>query len=379
MAVTVSNILELPSFKNAVVLAGHSSLDTPVYQVSISDSPLTDVDDVISRPGDFYLSEFYFAKDSEEDMFAYLDPIIKAGGSGICIVDEFIKSLPHSVIDFCNENNFPVILNSVNIPYAVMIREIMEMIIMEGQNTLIANGVYSILNGTIDLHSQLRVMNNINPNFHSNITVFYVTLKDPDKSPKDIRDFFNRDFSSSGVIFKNGVLGIISYKSADKADSQIKYYIEKLMEFNNIRSIGVSDPAVKINDVSKAFNQAIAAADFSSDEEDIVFHYRNLGITKLFMLLAGNPELENFCSDIIGTLQDYDHNHNSQLFETMCIYRQCGYQHKDAAKLLFVHENTIRYRINKAKEIITEKAPRDDFRETFSIALKCKAILDRNK
>lgn len=379
MAVTVSNILELPSFKNAVILAGHSSLDTPVYQVSISDSPLTEVDDTISRPGDFYLSEFYFAKDSEEDMFTYLDPIIKAGGSGICIVDEFIKGLPPSVIDFCNERNFPVILNSVNIPYASMIREIMEMIIMDGQNTLIANGVYSIITGTIDQQSQLRVMTNINPNFHNYITVFYVTPTDHDKSLRDIRDFFNRNHSSSGIIFKNGVLGIISHTAADKADSQIEYYIDKLKGFDYIKSIGISDPAHKIIDVSKAFDQAITAADFISGKEDIVIRYSELGITKLFMLISDHPELENFCDDIIGSLQKYDEQHNSQLFETMCIYRQCGYQHKDAAKLLFVHENTIRYRISKAKEIITEKAPRDDFRETFSIALKCKAILDRNK
>ena len=255
----------------------------------------------------------------------------------------------------------------------------MEMIIMEGQNTLLAIGIYSIIEGTIDINSQMRVMNNINPNFHSSITVFYVTMKDPGKSLNDTRDLFNRDISSSGIIFRSRVFGIISHSTADKADPQIKYYIEKLKSCNNIRSIGISDPAIRMKDVSIAFNQAIAAADFSSPDVDIVSHYKDLGIARLIMLLSGHPELEKFCSDIIGTLQEYDQQHNSQLFETMCIYRQCGYQHKDAAKLLFVHENTIRYRISKAKEIITEKAPRDDFRETFSLALKCQYILDRYK
>ena len=114
------------------------------------------------RPGDFYLSEFYFAKDSEDKMIEYLDPIIRSGGSGICILDEFVKELPDSVINYCNENAFTVILNSVNIPYAVMIREIMEMIILDGQNTLLTNGVYSIIENTIDAKSQLRVMYQIN-------------------------------------------------------------------------------------------------------------------------------------------------------------------------------------------------------------------------
>ena len=63
----------------------------------------------------------------------------------------------------------------------------------------------------------------------------------------------------------------------------------------------------------------------------------------------------------------------------MLMYKKCGYQYKDVAGKLFVHENTVRYRINKAQEIITEKSPRDDFKETFSMALQIKCILERNK
>lgn len=48
--------------------------------------------------------------------------------------------------------------------------------------------------------------------------------------------------------------------------------------------------------------------------------------------------------------------------------------YKKTAQELFVHENTIRYRISKAEELIRAKSPADDFRETFSIAIKCKAI-----
>ncbi len=379
MAITVYNILNLPSFKDATVLAGESALSNVVTQVSISDSPLSEIDYEISYPGDFYLSEFYFAKDSVADMVAYLNPILKAGGSGICILDEYISELPETVIDYCNTNNLPIILNSVNVPYAIMIREIMELIIADGQNTLLANEVSSIIDRTIDQKTQLRIMNQINPHFHSSITAIYVTLKESGKSAAEIRDFFDRDILSSGIIFKDGVLGIISHAHPEKADSQINYYTDKLKEFDNIKSIGVSDPAIKLHDVSKALNQAIAAADFSSHEDDIVLHYRDLGIMKLFMLLLGQPELEEFYNDIIGSLMEYDRKHNSQLFETMLAFHKCGYQHKEAAKSLFVHENTIRYRISKAQEIITAKAPRDDFRETFSLALKCKAIFDRDK
>lgn len=379
MSINVYNVLDLPSFKDAKILAGHSALDNIVTQVSISDSPLSEFDYKIAYPGDFYLSEFYFAKDSSADMITYLEPILMAGGSGICILDEYINELPDSIIDYCNNNKFPVILNSVNIPYAIMIREIMELIIADRQNTLLSKEISSIIDATIDQRTQMRIINQINPHLHNNITAFYITLTEPHDSAPEIRDYFERDIFASGIMFNEGVLGIISHPAADKASAQVAYYIDKLMNFNGIKSIGISDAAIKLHDVSKAFNQAITAAKFNSHEGDIVQHYRDLGTMKLFLLLAGHPELEEFYNEIIGSLVDYDKKHNSQLFETMLMYKKCGYQYKDVAGKLFVHENTVRYRINKAQEIITEKSPRDDFKETFSMALQIKCILERNK
>ena len=96
---------------------------------------------------------------------------------------------------------------------------------------------------------------------------------------------------------------------------------------------------------------------------------------KLLMLLSDSQELEEFYEDIIMTIKDYDRENNAQLYETMCTYIRCKYQYRDTAHALFVHENTVRYRISKAIELIEAKAPEDDFRETFSIALKCQIIL----
>ena len=379
MAITLYNILNLPSFKDAKVLAGRDALDNVVTQVSIADSPLSEIDYELSNRGDFYLSGFYFAKGSVEDMLSFLNPILKSSGSGLCILDEYVKELPKGIIDYCNENNLPVILNSVNVPYAVMIREIMELIIADGQNTLRANELTSIIDRTIDQKAQLKIMKQINPHFNNSITAFYVTLASNANSAQKICDFFDRDVFSSGILYKKGVVGFISHQSPEKADEQIHYYLKKLQRYSDIESIGVSDAAIKLSDVSKALNQAIVASDMACHEHDIVIHYRNLGAMRLFMLLSGEPELEDFYNDIIGALIEYDSRHNSQLYETMLVCHKHRYQNKEAAKELFVHENTIRYRIAKAQEIIESKASRDDFRETFSLALKCKVVFDRYK
>lgn len=379
MAITVRNILTLPSFKDASILAGEEGLANVVSQVSISDSPLTTIDYEISHPGDFYLSEFYFAKDSATVMLAYLDPILQSSGSGICILDEFIQTLPKEVIQYCNQKKFPVILNSVQIPYATMIREIMELIIADGQNTLLTNQLTSVIQGTVNKKTRLQILKQINPHFHNNITAFYVELAEFQHTASEVRKIFNRDMLSAGIYYQQGVVGIVSHTNPDKAADQVQYYLEKLEHISGIQSIGVSDYSMSLSEISRALNQAIMAADIGLQQDTPVLNYRELGSMKLFRLLSGNPELEDFYQDIIGTLLTYDQIHNAQLYETMYTYHKCGYQYKDTAKALFVHENTIRYRINKARELINEKASQEDFREAFSIALKCKAVIDTYK
>ena len=379
MTVNVSTILALPSFKDATLLTGSDHLSNVVTQVSISDSPITEIDYTISKPGDFYLSEFYFAKDSVASMFHYLEPIVDSNASGICILDEYLTKLPEEVLRYCDEHGLPVIMNSVNVPYAQMIREIMELIIADGQNMLLESQFSAIAADAVDEKMKLEILKNLNPRFLNSISVFYIIPRDNSPGENAIRDLFNMDVFCAGIRFKDGVLGLVSYDdSSQSANSRIRHYVKKLDAHNNVLAAGVSDSHIKLYNISKALNQALFAAEIAlkTAADNRVIKYEELGIMKLLILLSRSPELEEFYSDIILSLKAYDQKNNSQLFETMCAYRKCHYQYRETAHCLYVHENTVRYRISKARELIEAKAPGDDFRETFSIALKCQDVLD---
>jgi DNA-binding PucR family transcriptional regulator len=59
----------------------------------------------------------------------------------------------------------------------------------------------------------------------------------------------------------------------------------------------------------------------------------------------------------------------------MRVFLEQNRDYRATAKMLFAHENTVRYRIGKVKEIIESHNAADDFCESFSIALKCRQIL----
>ena len=77
-----------------------------------------------------------------------------------------------------------------------------------------------------------------------------------------------------------------------------------------------------------------------------------------------------FYSEYLMPLVEYDQKNNANLIDTLKDYINCGYNYRETSKILYVHPNTVRYRIS-----IIEKLTRLDFkladdRLNMEIALK---------
>ncbi len=385
MSITINDILSLPSFKDASVLAGAEFLGNEILQVSIADSPITELDYVVSQRGDFYLSGFYFAKDSTESMYEFLEALVVTNASGLCLLDEYINKLPGEIVTYCDHNRLPVLLVGADTPYATMIKEIMELIIFDGQNTLLSKKISSLISGTLDDRHKLTTLKEINPHFQSYISAVYILLPAGADSAKStaITDFFNKRIDSFAMAYEGGLLGLITYSAFSRSallDEKIDYYVGHIASVCPDAVVGVSRGNNKLPDAAASIRQAMAAAEtglgnrLNQKGNSNVVYYNNLGILKLLLLLSGHRELEDYYHEILDPVLSYDKNNGSQLFETMCEFLEQKKDCKAAAKKLFVHENTERYRVGKVKEILEALNTADDFCESFSIALKCRRI-----
>jgi DNA-binding PucR family transcriptional regulator len=74
----------------------------------------------------------------------------------------------------------------------------------------------------------------------------------------------------------------------------------------------------------------------------------------VFRLLAAagrGPELEGFVRQWLGALLDYDAQHSADLVRTLAEYLECGGNYDDTAKAVAVHRSTLRYRLQRIREI----------------------------
>ncbi|MCJ7859467.1 PucR family transcriptional regulator [Corynebacterium kalidii] len=68
----------------------------------------------------------------------------------------------------------------------------------------------------------------------------------------------------------------------------------------------------------------------------------------MFALLGGHPELAD---PRFARVRDYDDDHGTSLVESLEAYLAAGMNVRDAAAVLTVHPNTLRYRVDRAQQL----------------------------
>lgn len=101
------------------------------------------------------------------------------------------------------------------------------------------------------------------------------------------------------------------------------------------------------------------------------YHYDNLSSFLLFSKLP-EKELNLYCHQKIQELGEYDRTHNTELCATLQVYLEQTKSLVRTAEILFIHRNTVRYRINKCEELLGTKL--EDGNEIFSYILSLRLL-----
>ncbi|MEI2419477.1 helix-turn-helix domain-containing protein, partial [Arthrospira platensis SPKY2] len=109
---------------------------------------------------------------------------------------------------------------------------------------------------------------------------------------------------------------------------------------------GVSGPARGLTDWPEIYQQAVQAMQLGQRLElGHLVEFNSLGIYQLLAQLEDVPAARTFAEQIIGPLAEYDEQHRSALVETMTAYFNHHGNISQTAESLFIHRNTLLYRL----------------------------------
>lgn len=384
MAITVSDIMKLATFKEFRLVAGQGGIGKPVERSGILDY---EYEEHFGRgqfvKESFVISSLLFAKDHPEVILEAVKGLWEDQVSGLAIKTIYFSELPQPVIDFANEKNFPIFLFDKSSAYFEdVITDITDKIRSADKFEIIESKLDTILNKNISKGLIRELALEINRDFQEAFFAVYCKEK---KYKDDSRIISTIESIKRGAIltsesaivkYRKGILIVKTdtLENRAKLNAAMKNILAEVEIDSRDYWVGFGLSDVKLENLDKSINEAMYAATACEAEQADVMDFAEIGTYGILLPNQDSFWMKNFHERITEPIKDYDEKYGTKMFETITAFVECRADIHKSAERLFIHNNTVRYRIGKVKEILGMENREGIFQEEIFLALKLEKI-----
>ena len=307
---------------------------------------------------------------NQNDLFRLIKITKNQNASGVVInTGKYINNVDKEIIDYCNENNYPLFL----MPWEIRMAEIMKdltITILESERTYleVSNAIKDAI--FLSKYEELYINTLEKAGFKSSwkyiLTILEVDYKDTTTQNTEyfilkIKQYIEDELSyirSNFFYVEVGQSIIILFfnKSYSEIDNILKkLYISLDRKFESVNfNVGVGKHTSRIDTLYKGYEEArnIAKINKLLRNNNVHIRYSELGLYKLLLGIENKEVLKEFHDDTIGDLERYDELNNTDYVELLINYFENNCKVNETANSLYIHRNTVNYKINKIEEIL---------------------------
>ncbi|MDQ4033640.1 MAG: helix-turn-helix domain-containing protein [Actinomycetota bacterium] len=136
--------------------------------------------------------------------------------------------------------------------------------------------------------------------------------------------------------------------------------------------VGVGGPCTEPLEFPRSHEQAKLALrmQIATGCPERVSVFEHLGVYQLLSEIANIGSVECFIHRWLGALLDYDTTKDAELVETLFCYLECGGSYDLTAKRLSLHRSTLRYRLQRIREVSGHELHDPDTRFNLQLATR---------
>lgn len=350
--VTIEKILSLPVFEGSVCAAGMKGEDRRVRYIDIAEVP--DIRFWVS-PDVFFLTTAYALHGEEAAFMDFLRSLVRNGAAGLGVkLGRFLDRLPDEFYAYADENDFPIVLLPSELRYSHAIRAAMEAILEDEREDPPFGGVLDdcleeALFGDFPMRSLLHFEKAGFP-LDTQVRVVLIVLRDAraDMGVSALRSLMRGAGLFAAVRTSSETIVLMS--RADEVSEALSDSLSLLAGGARIAMGGFH----RLKDFRKSYEEA----------QWVLGLFGLLGLDEglhafedmeLFVPLLRNraPEgVHRSALRLLAPLMDYDSRHDAELINTLHAFILCDRNHKEAARTLHLHRNTLRYRLGKIESLL---------------------------
>ncbi len=374
MCIRICDILELNILKKNRLLAGVGGLGNIVTGINIYEYMLKKTHD---RTGELYLTSFYNIREGgEEALLEHIRVLIDTNCPGLLMGAGTYADVNEEIKKLADEYNFPIISIEENIIYSDVLESVYKLIL---ESTAVDNKVI-LLDRIMALEEGdiiSKYVSQINDRLETQYCILYFSC---DKNKDMAYTLLNNELGhlDENTIIKNEaemVIIVSSKKELGILDSIMTKIADKLSEINTDSYVGISN----IYEDYREFKKAVIESKYAHMTCSKITQKRSasifqIGIYRMLIPICKNKDVVEYARSVVNKVRAYDESYNMEILETILMYIKCDYDILETSKRLFLHKNTIRYRLKKIESIIDNT--NGDCMEQLSIAIRILKLIN---
>lgn len=168
----------------------------------------------------------------------------------------------------------------------------------------------------------------------------------------------------------DSVMGLVAFQNGEEKEGH-RVLLDALCQELSAKypslqvSVGVGQARQGIDTLQQSYEEAKTALRVSRFLRGLgtVSFYEDLGAYCFLCDVRKSPQLRRFHQETIGKLLSYDTQNRTELLPTLDCYFRCGKNVRATAEKLFMHRNSVLYRLRKIEEVSGMRldSPEDEF------------------
>ena len=353
----ISDLLKMSEFRNFRKVTKKSGEKNILTNIGIHDYESIDQIPLSFGKGDFVLTTLFVCKDSKEDMERYINALLDAKISALAIKEIFHEKIPEKCIEKADIMNIPILFYPTHIYAEDIIVSVKTLINEQNRYKDFEEKVNKLISDKMEIHETKEFIALINKASLNKTGVIYALKKRYDEKKvlgdcKSLEDKI-KAFPIKNEIYlgkyEEGIMLFINYSDNSKCKSILKSLLN--MFNKDDYWVGYELNYEKQNPISESILNALNSSSVASIEKVDLISYDEIGIYKMILPLESNKGMIKQCNEFIKMIKEHDEKYNSFLFETAARYVDNEGDIISTAREMHQHPNTVRYRINKLKQL----------------------------
>ncbi|MDF9867278.1 hypothetical protein OKW22_000847 [Bacilli bacterium PM5-3] len=332
----------------------NANLDTVVTNVGVVDYEF-DISDNVEKDfnqSEFLISSMLVAKNDEEKFYEIIKKLIEMKTCSIAIKKVYYDKLPEKVYHLARQHNYPIFMYDDELTFEDVIYEVLYEIKKIERINYYQQVIDNLLSDFFTNQKAFELLNIDNEDH------YIFALKVCEEFNISILKNANLkifEYYDSYIIFATMSRGLEYYRS----------YFEDILKGYDYY-IGISYLEI---DLKIALKRSIDNLKLAKFLEQPIVTFNEINFLYVVIDNYQNEDYQKYMNTYLMDVFD-----DQQLLDTLINYVRYEGNIKKCAKEMYVHENTIRYRVNKAHELLERNSSELEFYKSLSLAITIYAL-----